>query len=198
MSKWSEGFRKGLTQYGDRGFSLFHRKLFLKSMGYRADALDRPIIGITNTASAYDSCRGNVPALIEAVKRGVAMAGGLGFEFPVVSLHEAFAYPRSMYLRNPMAMDVEEMIRTQPMDAVVLIGGCDKTVPALLMGAISAEKPAIMTVTGPMLTGHHRSERVGVCTDCRRFWAAHRAGTIDEAEITEVNDQLAPRSAPVW
>ncbi len=192
MSKWPNGFQKGLTQYGDQGFSLFHRKLFLKSMGYSEDALDRPIIGITNTASAYNSCHGNVPALIEAVKRGVAMAGGLGFEFPVLSLHEAFAYPTSMYLRNLMAMDVEEMIRAQPMDAVVLIGGCDKTVPALLMGAISAEKPAIMTVTGPMLTGHHRGERVGACTDCRRFWAAHRAGTMDEAEITEVNDQLAP------
>lgn len=192
MTAWRDGFRQGLTQYGDTGFSLFHRKLFLKSMGYSEEALDRPIIGITNTASAYNSCHGNVGQLVEAAKRGIAMAGGLGFEFPVMSLHEAFAYPTSMYLRNLMAMEVEEMIRAQPMDAVVLIGGCDKTVPALLMGAISAGKPAILTVTGPMLTGHHRGERVGACTDCRRFWADFRAGAIGEEVIAEVNDELAP------
>ena len=192
MADWDGGFAKGLTEYGDRGFSAFHRKIFLKSMGYSEAALDRPIIGITNTGSDYNSCHGNMPALIDAVRRGVAMAGGLAFAFPVMSLHEAFAHPTSMYLRNLMAMEAEELIRAQPMDAVVLIGGCDKTVPALLMGAISADKPAILTVTGPMLTGTHRGERVGACTDCRRMWAAHRAGELDAAQVEAANAALAP------
>jgi dihydroxy-acid dehydratase len=97
-----------------------------------------------------------------------------------------------MFLRNLMAMDSEEMIRAQPMDSVVLIGGCDKTVPALLMGAASADVPAIMTVTGPMITGNYKGERLGACTDCRRLWAEHRAGRIDAAEIEEINGRLAP------
>jgi dihydroxy-acid dehydratase len=91
-------------------------------------------------------------------------------DFPTISVHESFAHPTSMYLRNLMSIDTEEMIRAQPMDAVVLIGGCDKTVPAQLMGAASAGVPAIALVTGSMLTGSHQSERVGACTDCRRFW----------------------------
>ena len=93
--------------------------------------------------------------------------------------------------RNLMSMDVEEMVRAQPMDAVVLIGGCDKTVPALLMGALSADKPAILVVTGPMMTSRHGDERLGACTDCRRFWAQYRAGTIDAAEIAAVESRLA-------
>ncbi len=192
MTSWSGGFRKTLTRYGDDAFSLFLRKVFLKAMGYSDAALDRPIIGITNTHSAYNSCHANVPAIIDAVKRGIAMAGGIGFDFPVVSLHESFTHPTSMYLRNLMAMDTEEMIRAQPMDAVVLIGGCDKTVPALLMGAASAGVPAILTVTGPMLTGRLDGERTGACTDCRRFWARYRAGELGEAAIEAVSGQLAP------
>ena len=97
-----------------------------------------------------------------------------------------------MFLRNLMAMDAEEMIRAQPMDSVVLIGGCDKTVPALLMAAASVDLPAILEVTGPMITGSWRGERLGACTDCRRFWAMHRAGTVSEAEIDEIGDRLAP------
>jgi dihydroxy-acid dehydratase len=186
------GFRAGLTAYGDAGFSLFHRKVFLKAMGYSEAALDRPVIGIADTRSDYNSCHANVPQVVEAVKRGVAMAGGVGFAFPVMSLHEAFAHPTSMFLRNLMAMEAEEQIRALPMDAAVLIGGCDKTVPALLMGAISADKPAILEVTGPMLTGASRGERVGACTDCRRFWAAFRAGEMDEGRLAEVNDELGP------
>jgi len=186
------GMRKGLTSYGDEGFSLFLRKAFIKAMGYTDDALDRPIIGITNTFSGFNACHRNVPELIEAVKRGVMLAGGLPVEFPTITLHESFAYPTSMYLRNLMAIDAEEMIRAQPCDAVVLIGGCDKTVPALLMGAASANVPAIMLVTGPMITGDHHGERLGACTDCRRYWAKFRAGEIDEREINEVNAKLAP------
>ena len=186
------GMRKGLPAYGDEEFSLFLRKAFIKAMGYTDDALERPIVGITNTYSGFNACHRTVPELIEAVKRGVMLAGGLPVEFPVITLHESFVHPTSMYLRNLMAMDTEEMIRAQPMDAVVLIGGCDKTVPALLMGAASANVPAIMLVTGPMITGDHHGERLGACTDCRRYWARFRAKEIGEREINEVNAKLAP------
>ena len=192
MAKKKSGMRRGLTAYGDEEFSLFLRKAFIKAMGYTDDALERPIIGITNTFSGYNACHRTVPELIEAVKRGVMLAGGLPIEFPTITLHESFAHPTSMYLRNLMAIDTEEMIRAQPMDAVVLIGGCDKTVPALLMGAASANVPAIMLVTGPMITGDHKGERLGACTDCRRFWGRFRAGEIDEQEINAVNAKLAP------
>ncbi|MCP1313196.1 MULTISPECIES: IlvD/Edd family dehydratase [unclassified Halomonas] len=188
----SQGMRKGLTNYGDEGFSLFLRKAFIKGMGYTDDALSRPVIGIANTYSGYNACHGNVEGLIDSVKRGVMLAGGLPVDFPTISLHESFSHPTSMYLRNLMALDTEEMIRAQPMDAVVLIGGCDKTVPAQLMAAASANVPAIQLVTGPMLSGSHRGTRVGACTDCRRYWAAYRGQEIDDQEISEVNDKLVP------
>jgi dihydroxy-acid dehydratase len=184
------GLRKGLTSYGDSGFSLFLRKAFIKGAGYTDSALDRPVVGIVNTGSAYNPCHGNAPQLIEAVKRGVMLAGGLPMDFPTISIHESFSSPTSMYLRNLMSMDTEEMLRAQPMDAVVMIGGCDKTVPAQLMGAASANVPAIELVTGSMLTGSHRGERVGACTDCRRFWGKYRAEEIDDEEISDVNNQL--------
>src|SRR4030088_1499494 len=148
----ARGLRKDLTSYGDPAFSLFLRKAFIKAMGYSDDALDRPIVGITNTYSDYNPCHGNVPDLIEAVKRGVMLAGAMPMVFPTISLHESFAHPTSMYLRNLMAMETEEMIRAQPMDSVVLIGGCDKTIPAQLMGAASAGKPAIQLIGGPQTT----------------------------------------------
>ncbi len=188
----TKGMRKGLTSYGDPGFSLFLRRAFIKAMGFSDDALERPIIGITDTFSDYNPCHGNVPQLIEAVKRGVMLAGGLPMAFPTISIHESFSNPTSMFLRNLMAMDTEEMIRAQPMDSIVLIGGCDKTVPAQLMAAASADVPAIMLITGPMLVGHHKGEELGACTDCRRLWAAHRAGTIDEDEIDVLSGRLAP------
>ena len=188
----SKGMRKGLTSYGDPGFSLFLRRAFIKAMGFSDDALDRPIIGITDTFSDYNPCHGNVPQLIEAVKRGVMLAGGLPMAFPTISIHESFSNPTSMFLRNLMAMDTEEMIRAQPMDAVVLISGCDKTVPAQLMAAASADVPTILLITGPMLVGHHKGEELGACTDCRRLWAMHRAGQMDEAEIDVVSGRLAP------
>ena len=184
------GMRRGLTAYGDTGFSLFLRQAFIKGAGFGDGALARPVIGIANTGSDYNPCHGNAPQLIEAVKRGVMLAGGLPMAFPTISVHESFAAPTSMYLRNLMSIDTEEMLRAQPMDAVVLIGGCDKTVPAQLMGAASAGLPAIQLITGSMLTGSHRGERVGACTDCRRYWGKFRAAEIDEAEIAEVNNQL--------
>lgn len=186
------GMKRGLTRYGDTAFSLFLRKAFIKAMGYTEDSLSRPVIGIVDTYSGYNACHANVPDIIEAVKRGVMLAGGLPVTFPVISLHESFSYPTSMYLRNLMSMDVEEMIKAQPMDAVVLIGGCDKTVPALLMGAFSADRPAILEVTGPMMAGSMRGERIGACTDCRRLWGMHRAGEIDEDGIEAASERLVP------
>jgi len=184
------GMSKGLTNYGDRGFSLFLRKAFIKGGGYTDTALGRPVVGIVDTGSAYNPCHGNAPQLIDAVKRGVMLSGGLPMEFPTISIHESFSQPTSMFMRNLMAMDTEEMVRAQPMDAVVLIGGCDKTVPAQLMGAASAGIPAIQLITGSMLTGAHRGTRVGACTDCRRYWGRFRANEIDAQEIADVNEQL--------
>jgi dihydroxy-acid dehydratase len=186
------GMRKGLTSYGDDGFSLFLRRAFIKAMGYSDDALSRPIVGIVDTSSAYNACHGNVPLLVEAVKRGVMLAGGLPMAFPTVSIHESFAHPTSMFLRNLQAIDTEEMCRAQPMDAVVMIGGCDKTVPAQLMAAASLDIPTVALVTGPMLVGHYKGEVLGACTDCRRFWARHRAGEFTEAEMDAINGRLAP------
>jgi dihydroxy-acid dehydratase len=188
----NKGLRKGLTSYGDAGFSLFLRKAFIKAMGYSDDALDRPIVGITNTHSDYNPCHGNSPALIEAAKRGVMLAGAMPMVFPTISIHESFSHPTSMFLRNLMAMDTEEMIRAQPMDAVVVIGGCDKTLPAQIMAAASVNLPTIVIPVGPMVVGHHKGQELGACTDCRRLWSAYRAGEIDDAEIDVVNGRLAP------
>jgi dihydroxy-acid dehydratase len=188
----TKGLRKGLTAYGDAGFSLFLRKAFIKAAGFSDDALDRPIVGITDTSSDYNPCHGNVPDLIESVKRGVLLAGGLPMVFPTISIAESFAYPTSMFLRNLLAMDTEEMIRAQPMDAVVLIGGCDKNLPAQVMAAASVDLPAIVLPTGPMLLGHHRGEVLGACTDCRRFWAQYRAGSVESTEIELVSGRLCP------
>ncbi|KAI1077372.1 dihydroxy-acid and 6-phosphogluconate dehydratase [Whalleya microplaca] len=188
----SHGMRQGLTSYGDTHFSLFLRKVFIKALGYSEDALSRPIIGIVNTYSSFNPCHANIPQLIDAVKRGVQLNGGLAIDFPTISLHESFASPTSMFLRNLMSMDTEEMIKAQPVDAVVLIGGCDKTTPAQLMGGISANKPILHLVTGPMMPGSHRGARIGACTDCRNNWASYRAGVIDIEEIAALNEELAP------
>src|SRR4030095_8330000 len=130
----ANGMRKGLRNYGDAASSLFLRKAFIKGAGYTDAALARPVIGIANTGSAYNPCHGNAPQLIAAVERGVVRAGGLPMAFPTISVHESFAAPTSMYLRNLMAIDTEEMVRGQPMDAVVLIGGGDTQRPGPLRG----------------------------------------------------------------
>src|SRR6201995_2463560 len=188
----TDGLRKGLTSYCDAGFSLFLRKAFIKAMGYSDDALDRPIVGITNTYSDYNPCHGKVPDIIEAAKRGVMLSGAMPMVFPTISIAESFSHPTSMYLRNLMAMDTEEMIRAQPMDAVIVIGGCDKTLPAQIMAALSADLPTVVIPVGPMVVGHHKGEVLGACTDCRRLWGKYRAGEIDEVEIEAVNGRLAP------
>jgi dihydroxy-acid dehydratase len=188
----TQGMRKGLTSYGDPDFSLFLRKAFVKAMGLSDDALNRPLVGIANTFSDYNACHGNVPKLVESIKRGVMLAGGLPMEFPTISIHESFAHPTSMFLRNLMAMDTEEMIRAQPMDSVVLIGGCDKTIPAQMMAAASADVPTILIPVGPMLVGHYQGEQLGACTDCRRLWSDFRGGRLGGTEIEAINERLAP------
>jgi dihydroxy-acid dehydratase len=160
-------------------------------MGYSAEALDRPVVGIAYPHSGYSNCHRHFPELLDAVKRGVTAAGGLPLEFPTIALPEVFLAPTSLKYRNLMSMDTEEMIRAQPMDSVILMGGCDKTVPAQLMGAATCDVPAIQLVGGPMMTGTYRGERLGACTDCRRFWAMYRAGTISDEEINEIEDNLA-------
>src|SRR5438270_3174178 len=185
------GIARGLTNYGDRDFALYLRRSFAKSMGYSSAMLARPVVGIANTYSGFNNCHRNLPELVAAVKRGVIAAGGLPLEFPTVSLGEVFLNPTSLMFRNLMAMDTEEMIRAQPMDAVVLVGGCDRTVPAQLMGAVSANVPAIQLVAGPMMTGPWRGERLGACTDCRRYWAKFRAGEVSDHDIEEIEGRLA-------
>ena len=189
--KQPAGLSQGLTHYGDAGFARYLRRSFAKSMGYSAEALDRPVVGIAYPPSGYSNCHRHFPELLEAVKRGVTAAGGLPLEFPTIALPEVFLAPTSLKYRNLMSMDTEEMIRAQPMDSVILMGGCDKTVPAQLMGAAACDVPAIQLVGGPMMTGTYRGERLGACTDCRRFWAMYRAGTISDEEINEIEDNLA-------
>jgi dihydroxy-acid dehydratase len=187
-----QGLGRRLTEYGDKEFALFLRRSFAQSMGFGKDSLEKPIVGIVNTYSELNNCHRGFRELAEAVKRGVWQAGGLPLEFPVLSLGEIFLTPTSMLYRNLMAMDVETMLRAQPLDSAVLMGGCDKTVPALLMGAASANLPSIVLVAGPMLTGQVDGERVGACTDCRRFWARYRRGEIDRDTIDRAEGQLAP------
>jgi len=189
--KHSEGLARGLTHYGDPAFSLYLRRSFALSTGMSGELLSRPVVGIATSPSGFNNCHRHFPELLEAVKRGVLAAGGLPLDFPTISLGEVFLNPTSLMYRNLMSMDVEEMIRAQPMDAVVLMGGCDKTVPAQLMGAASAGVPAVQLVGGPMMTGRYRGERLGACTDCRRYWAQYRANTVSAAEITEVESRLA-------
>ena len=191
MSDHPAGIAHGLTNYGDRDFSLYLRRSFAQSMGYSRSFLEKPVVGIAYTPSGFNNCHRHFPEMLEAVKRGVLASGALPIEFPTISLGEVFLNPTSLKFRNLMSMDTEEMVRAQPMDAVVLMGGCDKTVPAQLMGAVSVGKPALALLAGPMMTGRHRGERLGACTDCRRFWAQYRAGQIDDAEIREVEGKLA-------
>src|SRR5215217_5544312 len=186
-----KGLGKGLTNYGDPAFSLYLRRSFAKSMGYSSEMLARPVVGIADSKSGFNNCHRHFPELIDAVKRGVLAAGGLPIDFPTVSLGQVFLSPTSMKFRNLMSMDIEEMIRAQPMDAVVLVGGCDKSVPAQLMGAASADIPAIQLVVGPMLPMPYQGERLGACTDCRRFWGKFRGGEVTAQGIEEVEGKLA-------
>src|SRR5262252_3468162 len=159
------GLSRGLTNYGDRDFALYLRRSFARSMGYSSASLAKPVVGIANSGSGFNNCHRHFPELIEAVKRGVSAAGGLPIDFPTVSLGEVFLEPTSMLYRNLMSMDVEEMV------------------PAQLMDAASAGVPAVQLVAGPMMTGRWEGERLGACTDCRRFWGRYRAGQISRDDI---------------
>ena len=185
------GLARNTAGYGDPDFALYLRRSFAKSMGYSQAMLDRPVVGIVDTGSDYNNCHRTVPELIEAVKRGVLAAGGLPLAFPTVSLCEPSLFPTSMHYRNLAALDTEAMLFAQPMDAAVLVGGCDKTVPAQLMAAASADVPAIQLVTGPMLATPFQGERLSACTDCRRYWAAYRAGTVSAEKIGRIEERLA-------
>ena len=160
-------------------------------MGYSREVLNKPIVGIANSFSGFNNCHRHFPELLEAVKRGVLLGGALPIEFPTISLGEVFLSPTSLKFRNLMSMDTEEMVRAQPMDAVVLMGGCDKTVPAQLMGAASANLPAVQLVAGPMMTSRYGEERLGACTDCRRFWGKYRAGEVRTEQINDIEGRLA-------
>jgi len=191
MPAKKHGLARGLTNYGDTDFSLYLRRTFAGAAGYSREMMDKPVIGIAQGPSGFNPCHRNFPELVEAIKRGVLAAGGLPLDFSTISLGEAFLNPTSMKFRNLLSMDVEEMVTAQPMDAVVLLGGCDKNVPAMLMGAASANIPAIQLVPGPMLPMPFEGERLGACTDCRRFWGRFRAGEVSESKINIIEGKLA-------
>jgi dihydroxy-acid dehydratase len=185
------GLGRNASNYGDPEFALYLRRSFAKSMGYSQAMLDKPVVGIADTGSDYNNCHRTAPELIEAVKRGVLAAGGLPLAFPTISICEPSLSPCSMHYRNLMALDTEAMLANQPMDAAVLVGGCDKTVPAQLMAAISAGTPSVMLVVGPMLAQSFAGERLSACTDCRRYWARYRAGDVSGETIKVLEGKLA-------
>ena len=188
----ADGLRRGLTSYGDAGFSLFLRKAFIKAMGYSDDALDRPIVGITNTYSDYNPCHGNVPQLIEAVKRGVMLAGALPMEFPTISIHEVFRMADQHVSAQPDG-DGHRGDDPRPADGR---GRADRRLRQDDAGA--ADGGGSRRSAGGRRAGRpdagrpSKGEVLGACTDCRRLWARFRAGEIDEGEIDAVNARLAP------
>ena len=171
---------RGSTFFGEQGVAGFTHRAFTKAMGFDAQDMGRPLIGICNTYSEINNCNSHLRELAEAVKRGVWQSGGFPLEFPTISLGEIFLNPTSMLYRNLAAMDTEEMIRGQPLDGVVLLVNCDKTTPAALMGACSADLPSIVLSGGPALNGHFEGQIMGACTDCRRLTAEFRAGAISQ------------------
>jgi L-arabonate dehydrase len=170
----------------------FLHRSWLKTEGFTDEAFaGRPVIGICNSWSELVNCNAHLREVAEAVRRGVLQAGGFPVEFPVMSLGEALMKPTTMLYRNLMAMDVEENIRSYPLDGVVLLTGCDKTTPASIMGAASANVPAIVVTGGPMLNGHWRNLSLGSCTDCWRFHEELRAGRIDHTEWKEIEGSIS-------
>src|SRR6059036_904635 len=162
--------------FGRNDLDGFVHRSWLKTEGFSDLVFDgRPVIGIANSWSELTHCNAHLRQVAEAVKRGVWQAGGFPLEFPVLSLGEYNMRPTTMLYRNLMSMDVEESITANPLDGVVLLGGCDKTTPALLMGAASADIPAILVTGGPQLKGNWRGEELGSCTDCRRYQQELRA-----------------------
>lgn len=180
------------TSYGDLGFSRFIRMAFARHTGLGPEDYEKPVVGICDTTSDINRCHTHFGPIIEAIKRGILMEGGIPLGFPTISLGEVFTSPTTMLYRNLAAMDTEEMIRAQPLDGVVLLGGCDKTTPAQLMGAASADVPAIQFTGGPMANGEYEGRTLGACSDCRYFWQEYRAGEVTEEELDAINKSLAP------
>jgi L-arabonate dehydrase len=181
--------------FGRQDLDGFAHRSWLKSEGFSDHVFDgRPVVGIANSWSELTNCNAHLRQLADAVKRGVWSAGGFPLEFPTISLGEVLMKPTTMLFRNLMAMDVEECIRAYPLDAVVLLSGCDKTTPAMLMGAASADVPAIMVTGGPMLRGTWRREELGSGTDLWRLWAERRAGRLTDEELCEAESCMS-RSA---
>lgn len=181
--------------FQDPGYYGFARRAWLRAEGFGPGIFQgKPVIGIANSWSELNNCNAHLRQTAEAVKRGVWQAGGLPLEFPTISLGEVFLRPTAMLYRNLMAMDVEEMIRANPLDGVVLLAGCDKTTPAQLMGAASADLPAILVPGGPMLAGQWRDRRLGAGTDGRKLFDLFRAGQLSEEEWCEIEGAIA-RSA---
>jgi len=173
----------------------FGHRSRMKQMGYwREEFTGRPVIGIVNTWNGFNTCHTHFPERVKDVTRGVQEAGGFAVELPAMSLGEQMMKPTTMLYRNFLAMEVEEIIRCHPVDGVVLMGGCDKTTPALLMGALSANIPAIYVPAGPMLRGHWKDKTLGSGTDVWKYWADRRAGLVDDREWGELEDGMA-RSA---
>src|SRR5438270_2111218 len=173
----------------------YARRAWLRAEGFTADVFDnKPVIGICNSWSELNNCNAHLRTVADAVKRGVWAAGGFPLEFMTISLGEELTMPTTMLYRNLMAMDVEEMIRANPLDGVVLLCGCDKTTPAQLMGAASMDLPAIVLPGGPMLTGRWRDRQLGSGTDLWKFWDERRAGRISERDWHELEGCFA-RSA---
>jgi L-arabonate dehydrase len=175
-------------------YSFIHRS-WMRAEGFAKDVFDgRPVIGICNSWSELTSCNAHLRIVAEAVKRGVWEAGGWPLEFPTISLGEPFMKPTTMMYRNLMAMDVEESLRANPLDGVVLLCGCDKTTPAQLMGAASADLPAIMVTGGPMLKGNWRGQEIGSGTDAFRFNDLHRRGRITDEQLVEIESCMSRSS----
>jgi len=181
--------------FGRTDLDGFVHRSWLKAEGFSDVVFDgRPVIGIANSWSELTNCNAHLRQAAEAVKRGVWSAGGFPLEFPTISLGEVLMKPTTMMFRNLMSMDVEECIRAYPLDAVVLLSGCDKTTPAMLMGAASADVPAVMVTGGPMLSGKWRDQELGSGTDGWRLWAEKRAGQISDEEFCEAESCMS-RSA---
>jgi len=167
------------------------RKAAFNSQGFNPKSYEnKPVIGICNSWSELTHCNQNLRQLAESVKRGVWQAGGFPLEFPVISLGEYHMKPTSMLYRNLMSIDVEESIRANPIDGVVLLSGCDKTTPAMLMGAASANIPSILVTSGPQLSGRWKTEPLGACTDCRRYEAEFKAGQINQQDWEEIQNSI--------
>src|SRR2546425_631816 len=181
--------------FGRMDLDGFAHRSWLKTEGFSDQVFDgRPVIGIANSWSELTNCNAHLRQVAEAVKRGVWSAGGFPLEFPTISLGEVLMKPTTMLFRNLMAMDVEECVRAYPLDAVVLLSGCDKTTPAMLMGAASADVPAVMVTGGPMLRGKWRTEELGSGTDAWRLWAERRAGRLTDEEMCEAESCMSRSS----